>query len=137
MDPRRKARESALQILYSVDLTNGWHNDSEGLPLPPDPGNPGQVFTRRLVDGVCRQRGEVDDRIQSFAKNWHLSRMNLIDRNLLRMAAFELLFCDDIPAKVSINEALELAKTYGTPETTRFLNGILDKIAREKIRPGI
>jgi len=131
MTSRRMARELALQTLYTVDLIGRW-DDEPAEPLRIDPDAEAAVsFSRRLIEGVFRNRTEIDERIQRFSRHWTLPRMNLIDRNLLRMAAFELIYCDDIPGKVSINEALELAKRYGTVETHRFLNGILDRIAHE------
>jgi N utilization substance protein B len=136
MNPRRKARETALQVLYAMDMTDRWQAHPDDSLLPPDPRTSGQVFAKDIVQGVFRQKETIDQTIQSVARHWHLSRMSLIDRNLLRIAAYEILYCDDIPGKVSINEALELAKAYGNPETRRFLNGILDKIAREKMCGG-
>ena len=132
MNPRRRARELTLQSLYTMDLIDRWNEEPED-PILSDPVAETAIeFSRRLVQGVFQERETIDGRIQQFSKHWTLPRMNLIDRNLLRMAAYEILYCDDIPEKVSINEALELAKVYGTPETRRFLNGILDRIAREK-----
>jgi N utilization substance protein B len=136
MNPRRKARELTLQALYSMDLIDRWTEDPEDHLLSDPVVETAIVFTRRLVQGVFRERETIDGRIQQFSRHWTLPRMNLIDRNLLRIATYEILYCDDIPEKVSINEALELAKVYGTPETRRFLNGILDSIAREKSGSG-
>jgi transcription antitermination protein NusB len=133
MDSRRRARELALQALYTMDLIDGWSEDPEDPVLPESAGERAIEFSRRIVRGVFMAREEIDGRIQLFARHWTLPRMNLIERNLLRIAAYELIYCDDIPGKVSINEAMELAKLYGTPETRRFLNGILDRIGREKV----
>jgi N utilization substance protein B len=120
----------ALQAMYTMDLTGRWEGDlpdllheKEQFPSSVDPAC-------RILAGVLEQRRGIDETIEEHAEHWSVSRMNLIDRNILRMAAYELLFCDDIPMKVSINEAIELAKVYGTRESTRFLNGILDRIAR-------
>jgi len=136
MNPRRRARESALQVLYATDLTDRWHEPPEEGIVPSEPRTSGEMFARRILDGVFRERQAIDGAIQSAARHWHLSRMNLVDRNLLRIAAFEILYCADVPGKVAINEALELAKAYGEPETRRFLNGILDKIVRERAGGG-
>ena len=132
MASRRKERERALQVLFTMDLTENWDADPENAFVYPEGKTESRLFSIELVIGVSREKKEIDEEIQSAAKHWQLSRMNLIDRNLLRIAAFELLFCKDIPVKVSINEALELAKIYGTAEARRFLNGILDKIAKGK-----
>jgi len=137
MNPRRKARETALQILYAMDVTGRWQDAGhEATLLPGEIRTAGQAFAQSLVHGVLLHRETIDGTIQSVASHWSLPRMNLIDRNLLRLAAYEILYCDDIPGKVSINEALELAKLYGVQETRRFLNGILDKIARGKLEGG-
>lgn len=120
----------AVQGLYTADLLGEWERDPEDL-LPRDPESAQSlVFARRLLEGVLEQRPEIDRRIESSSSHWSLDRMNVVDRNILRVATFELLFCDDIPAKVSINEALELAKTFADREAVSFLNGILDRIAR-------
>jgi len=132
------AREKALQVLYAMDVTDRWQEagEHEKSLLPGEPRTSGESFARSLVNGVVRHREAIDAAIQSVATHWNLPRMNLIDRNLLRLSTWEILFCEDIPPKVSINEALELAKLYGVPETRRFLNGILDKIARKKLGEG-
>jgi len=119
-----------------MDVTDRWQADLDDALLPRESRTSGEAFTRNIVQGVFRQKEIIDQTIQSVARHWSLSRMNLIARNLLRIAAYEILYCEDIPEKVSINEALELAKTYGNPETRRFLNGILDKIAKEKLGAG-
>lgn len=120
----------AVQGLYTADLLGEWDRDPEDL-LPRDPQSAQSLlFARRLLMGVLEQRSEIDRRIESSSSHWSLDRMNVVDRNILRVATFELLFCEDIPAKVSINEALELAKTFADREAVSFLNGILDRIAR-------
>ncbi len=138
MNLRRRAREEALQALYAMDVTGRWEVAEHETILPPEESRTaGHVFTRAIVDGVIRHRETIDAVIQSAASHWNLPRMNQVDRNLLRLATCEILYHDEIPGKVSINEALELAKLYGVPETRRFLNGILDKIARKKLQgPG-
>jgi len=131
MDVRRKAREMALQALYAMDLMGRWDEAvSEALHEKerwPSSANHAQ----KILTGVLEHREPIDEAIGGHADHWSVSRMNLIDRNILRIAAYELLYCDDIPMKVSINEAIELGKSYGTRETTRFLNGILDRIAQQ------
>ena len=89
-----------------------------------------KVFARGLVDGTCEHMKEIDERIREAAENWDMSRMAALDRNILRMAVYELAHCDDIPPKVAINEAIELAKQFGAEESGQFVNGILDRIKR-------
>jgi len=91
-------------------------------------------FFRKLVEGVRQSKGEIDSTIEHFSSNWKLHRMPHVDRNILRIAVFEMLYCEDIPIKVSINEAIDIGKKYGTHESGPFINGILDslRIAIEK-----
>jgi len=92
-------------------------------------------FTDRIILGIQNQIDFIDDKISHYATNWQLKRMAVIDRNILRIGVFELLFASDIPPKVTINEAVELAKKYGDMESSKFVNGILDKIYRKLRRP--
>ena len=143
MASRRRAREYALQALFQADMAsteisralNGlW----SGL-LEDDDGSLGGrqadaeevAFASELAEGVERERNTLDLKIESCSTNWRMSRMPHVDRNILRMGAFELLYMEDVPAHVSINEAVELAKKYGTSESRGFVNGILDRLARE------
>ena len=89
-------------------------------------------FATQLIDGVLNKETSIDDFIKKHVKNWDIGRMAIIDRNILRIACFELLFIDDIPPKVSINEAIELAKRYGDIDSPRFVNGVLDKIYKDE-----
>jgi len=88
-------------------------------------------FATTLAEGVERERSALDSRIEACSTNWRMSRMPHVDRNILRMGAFEILFMSDVPAHVTINEAVELAKKFGTAESRGFINGILDRLARE------
>lgn len=136
MRKRTLAREFALQVLYQLDITNDnsenalenfWssRNDEEiGVDL--------REFSSALVKGVAANREEIDKRIVKFAANWQLKRMAVVDRNIMRLGCFELLYRDDIPPKVSINEAVELAKKFSGLESGKFVNAILDKIKLEK-----
>ena len=130
MDVRRKAREMALQALYTMDLMGRWEGDFSDLLHDKERWATSVDPACRILAGVLEHRSRIDEAIQEHAEHWSVSRMNLIDRNILRIAAYELLLCEDIPMKVSINEAIELSKIYGTRETKRFLNGILDRIAK-------
>jgi transcription antitermination factor NusB len=135
MRRRTQAREFAMQILYSMDIT---HDDCAACL---DNFWQGQLdesieasikeFTGNIVHGVAMNLKALDEKISQYATNWQLSRMAVVDRNILRMGAFELIFCPDIPPKVSINEAVDLAKRYSGPEAGKFVNAILDKIKQE------
>ncbi|MDD2689382.1 MAG: transcription antitermination factor NusB [Candidatus Omnitrophica bacterium] len=136
MRKRTKSREFALQVLYQMDitrdncdtaLTNFWQSQSAELP-----DEDLRDFTSAIVRGVIQNLVMIDGKIAQYAANWQLERMAVVDRNILRMGCFELLFRDDIPPKVSINEAVELAKKYSTQEAGKFVNAILDKIKIEK-----
>jgi N utilization substance protein B len=144
---RRRAREFALQALYGLDqagkspaermLSGLWaaQVDEEGLDTKPaDTGEMG--YTEKLVSGVETRSEEIDTLIEAASTNWRLVRMPVVDRNILRLATFELLACHDVPASVAINEAVELAKLYGEKESRAFVNGILDRIASELGRGG-
>ena len=89
---------------------------------------PAGPFFHRLIEGVQEHRNTIDDVIEQYSSNWKISRMSCVDRNVLRIAVFELLYCEDIPPKVSINEAIDVGKRFGTEESGAFINGILDSI---------
>ncbi len=93
-------------------------------------------FAEQLVNGVYQHRDELDAMIVAASENWRLERMSIIDRNVLRIALFEMLYLHEIPPKVSINEAIELGKTFGSPDSGAFINGILDHLLREANRVG-
>jgi len=120
----------ALQALYAMDLTGQWEEEGSERLYEKDrwPSSASHALT--ILTGVLERKEPIDKAIGGHTDHWSVSRMNLIDRNILRIAVYELLFCDDIPPKVSINEAIELGKLYGTRETKRFLNGVLDRIAQ-------
>jgi N utilization substance protein B len=127
--PRSAARRSALDILYEADLLElelpvVLAKHLEGGEAAPDP------YAVALVRGVDRRRGELDERIRSAAENWTLERMPLVDRNVLRLAVYELLERPEVPTAVVLNEAVELAKLLSTADSGRFVNGVLATIAR-------
>jgi transcription antitermination factor NusB len=136
MRKRTKAREFALQILYQMDITHDDCAVSLDSFWPSQevesPDTELKDFTAMLVKGVAENLRIIDEKISKYAANWELERMAVVDRNILRMSCFELLFRDDIPPKVSINEAVELAKKYSGIEAGKFVNAILDKIKLEK-----
>ncbi len=131
---RRRGREFALQLLYQLDYEPG-QADLAGIldafweenKTPPAV----KTFAEELVRGTLANLPHIDQTISQMAINWRIERMAVIDRSILRFAAYEILYRDDIPPKVSINEALEIAKKYSTPGSIGFINGILDKIAHQ------
>jgi transcription antitermination protein NusB len=122
---RRGARKLALDVLYQHELT--------GTPvaeiLNRYRSNPAYEFAETVVSGVVEHRDELDGLISSHAEDWSIERMPVLDRNLLRMALFEMLHLEDVPSAVAINEAVELAKIYSTEDSSRFINGILGTVA--------
>lgn len=143
MGIRRRARELALQFLYQYDAL------TESSGEPPSPEEQLSLFWERsdspvpedmkefssvLILGTCKNLAQIDDIIGRFSEHWRLSRMSTIDRNILRLSIYELMYLSNIPAAVTINEAVELGKRFGTEESGSFINGILDRIriARDK-----
>ena len=126
---RTKARQLALKLLYRLDLL-GEEAAPENLAFLREQTSDVEVldFASDLVTGTTRHREQLDERIRQVAKNWDIQRMAVIDRNILRMGAYELIHRDDIPPKVSLNEAIELAKRFSTADSGAFVNGILDKV---------
>lgn len=133
MRRRTKAREYALQLLYRFDITREPPGDWEPFWLQQEEDVNREIkdFTQAIVSGTLKHLDEIDKKISSFAANWQLKRMAVVDRNVLRMGAFELFYLEDIPAKVSINEAVDLAKKYAGEEAGKFVNGILDRIRED------
>ena len=161
MGQRREARERAVQFLFQHDLNppdnldaaldHFWDSQrgpaiaedkapatwGEKTDLPPATAEELAVrnFADRLIRGVIEHRPELDQKITALAQNWDLQRMAVVDRNILRLAIFEMLHRDDIPPIVSINEAVDIAKKFSTQDSGKFVNGILDKIKGELMRP--
>ncbi len=154
---RRKAREISLQVLYEIDVLkidpreamdlfwDSFAAAEEALEpfwdyfckqkdakkqvarifgAPPD----ARPFSTLLVEGTWRNRGEIDKLISGCSEHWSLSRMSKVDRSILRMAVYELLYCEDIPPKVTLNEAIDLGKAYGSENSGSFINGVLDAL---------
>ena len=129
MKKRTRARELALQFLYQVDLLGAdTALELAGFLRQEERDVETCRFASRLVGGTLEHQPSIDAEISSVAQNWHISRMAVIDRNVLRLATFELLHCEDIPPKVAINEAIEIGKRYSTQNSGAFINGILDRI---------
>ncbi len=154
---RSRARECALMVLYSMDvagheagvaLERFWGSMADGIPLDPPPAYADPTLQKAafqvtrvpeemtayaevLALGVAENLRSIDDAIQGVSRHWRIDRMSLVDRNLLRLGAFELLYrSDDVPRNVVINEAVELAKRFGAAEARAFVNGILDRLGR-------
>jgi N utilization substance protein B len=148
MPSRRRAREFALQALFAVDIGQSggpaalsalWGAMVDGLPessgLEAAPAEADEMeFALGIVRGVLDDLPALDARIEAASTNWRLPRMPAVDRNILRVGAFEILHRGDVPAPVVINEALEIAKKFGGAESRAFVNGILDRIAKESGR---
>lgn len=138
MGQRRKSREIALQMLYQMEMTGLPPHEAielfyqlalaEEAPEIPESIRP---FAEKLVNGVYVHRDDIDKMIVAASENWRIERMSIIDRNVLRIAVFEMLYCLEIPPKVSINEAIDLGKTFGSPDSGSFINGILDHLLPE------
>jgi N utilization substance protein B len=141
---RRRARELALQTLYAFEFGNRSldeaiedmrgraaepPSDDEDVSLLVRGGDEVQQFAEGLVRGVLEHRDSIDEMLGQYSTNWKVNRMALVDRNILRMATFELRHMQEIPPKVTLNEAVEIAKRYGSRDSGAFINGILDRIA--------
>ena len=136
MTRRSRGREVALQVLYQVEQNPGVSSRRDS-PLHPAASAGGSQALRvygGLIDGVKEHQARIDAMISQVAENWRLDRMAAIDRNILRLGAYEMLFRPEVPAKVAINEALELAKRYSTAQSSRFVNGILDRVLQCQIQ---
>jgi transcription antitermination protein NusB len=128
MGSRHQARERALQILFQYDI-----HGQPGLWLDlfwkeNEATDEAKAFAERLVAGVLLRKKELDALISKYAINWKISRMPIVDRSILRAGVYELLWMDDVPAKVTVNEAIELAKSFGDDDASKFVNGILDQV---------
>lgn len=128
---RRLARETALQVLFQLDMTGETENLkpvvykwAEEFAVPE-----GSIpFAEELVKGTLTHKEAIDQKLEKLSEGWPLARMANVDRNLLRLATYEILFREDIPGRVTLNEAIEIAKRYGSDESAKFVNGILDKV---------
>ncbi|QCQ22615.1 transcription antitermination factor NusB [Desulfoglaeba alkanexedens] len=129
MGSRRQSREIALQVLYQLEINEMPPEEAvrrvvEHFEAP----RSASPFAEILVTGVRTHRDHIDRTLASASENWRVDRMSPVDRNILRIALYEILFCDDIPPRVSVNEAIELAKRYGSADSRAFVNGVLDHI---------
>lgn len=128
---RRKAREIALEALYRIEVAN---DDAEAILkdifISGKPKSDIQDYAKRLVKETTSHLHDIDKIINEVAENWKLSRIAIIDKNILRFAICEIRYFDDIPPKVSLDEAIEIAKKYSTENSGRFVNGVLDKVMK-------
>ena len=129
MGNRRRSRELAMQALFYVDMRQNKSKERLDLYLQSfKPSKKVLPFFLELVNGVIREGDQIDAMIERFSSNWKMSRMSCVDRNIMRVAIFELLYKSDIPPSVTINEAVEVGKKFGTRDSGPFINGILDRI---------
>ena len=136
MRKRTQARELALKALYQIDVRGEGSTSVSDSLVDQDHALHQSVkeFADRLISGTREKLSVLDEKVIKYATNWELKRMAVVDRSILRMACFELMFCEDIPSKVTINEAVELAKKYGDIESGKFVNGILDKFNKTELK---
>lgn len=142
MGKRREGREAAVQYLYQLDLHGQELNATvaEFWNLRTGPSQPAaaahtRAFAEQLVAGVAQHAPEIDELIKKYAANYELHRIAAVDRNIIRLAIYEMLHCQDVPPVVAINEAIEIAKKFGSDESGRFVNGILDRVRGDVKRP--
>jgi N utilization substance protein B len=129
MKIRRSSRELAMQALFYMDI-NGEYSEpmiARFCQVFP-PSKKSDPFFHQILSGVIEKRLEIDTVIERFSSNWKMNRMACVDRNIMRIAVYEIMYCQDIPPKVSINEAIDIGKKYGTEDSGAFINGILDSI---------
>ena len=129
MGTRRQARELAMQALFYMDIRKDASEEMLeyfcGCFCPSKKSRP---FFIKLVNGVLGAKDQIDALVERFSQNWKINRMSCVDRNVMRIAVYEMIYCDDIPPKVSINEAIDIGKKFGTQESGAFINGIMDSI---------
>jgi len=130
---RTRSRRQALQILYQREIT-GQSADTilEERSYNPEDGEPSE-FCRELLAGVQEHQTRIDAELSEISEHWTVSRMPLVDRNILRLAVYEILFVEEIPPSVSINEAVEMAKIFGGDDSSKFVNGVLGKLAEQRL----
>lgn len=135
MTNRRQARECALEVLYRLDLVGDEsENTIAEILLRKNPSEEAETYLRRLMDAALGNQQEIDAILRKHLTRWRLERLTVLDRAILRMAATEILYFDDVPPKVSINEAVDIAKKYGDDEAGKFVNGVLDSVFQESDR---
>jgi N utilization substance protein B len=132
MTQRRLARESALEVLYRLDLVGDEPEDTvDDILQRRNPSDEAETYLRRLVEDTLSHQEEIDRMLARHLRRWRLARLRYLDRAILRLACAEMLFFDDVPPKVSINEAVDIARKFGDDESGKFVNGVLDGVYRE------
>jgi transcription antitermination protein NusB len=129
---RREAREKAVQALYQIDMRGIDPAEAIKVITSGEMEPADKEFLEKLVHGVLEQQQSIDESIKKYLRNWSLDRLALVDRAILRIAVYEILFMNEIPSKVSVNEALELARAFGMEESVKFINGVLANVAKEQ-----
>ena len=131
MGIRRQARELAIQVLFSSDFNNDWNLDLAQSCLEFYCRDKTIIkFANLLITGVIENKINLDSNITKASENWSISRMSRVDRSILRVCSYEIIFLNDVPINVSINEAIEIAKKFGSEDSANFINGVIDRIAR-------
>lgn len=140
MMTRHNAREKALQFLYRVDISQGGPEENftsaEDAAASAANDSLSAQYRDAIVKGVLDNKKEIDRAIEACSDNWSIERMGIVDRNILRIAAYELMYRSDTPSKVVMDEAVELAKAYGAEQSSAFINGVLDKIYKDSLSRG-
>ena len=133
MGVRRQAREAAMQAIYMCDFVGKWSQEDADFCFEHfDVAKAARSYGLLLTQGVVDNLSKIDSKLTVASENWSLSRMGRVDRAILRVAAYEILFLDDIPVNVGINEAIEIAKRFGSEESANFVNGVLDRVASNR-----
>ena len=136
MGKRRDGREAAVQYLFHRDLNAGDVPEvREAFWDLREASKNTREFAEKIIEGVLAHQTEIDERIKKYTANYELNRIAAVDRNILRVAVYEMLHCLDVPPVVSINEGIEIAKRFGSEESGRFVNGVLDRIRHDLPRP--
>ena len=132
MSRRRKAREIALQTLYAAEVSGGdWRAELRENVKRRKPSDEVVEYAQRLVTNVVEEKEKLDELIKARLENWSLERVSIVDRTILRIALSELLHCPEVPSSVIMDEAIEIARTFSSADAGRFVNGLLDRLARE------
>lgn len=132
MSRRRKAREIALQTLYAAEMEGGeWRTALRDNVARRKPSDEVVEYAERIVSRVVAEKASLDARIGARLENWELPRVSIVDKTILRIALAELLYCPEVPTSVIMNEAIEIAQTFSSADAGRFVNGVLDRLARE------
>jgi transcription antitermination protein NusB len=138
MGKRREGREAAVQLLFYWDMNVRQpleETDLDGFWQLRTANQATKEFATRVAAGVIAEQGTIDEKISRYTANYELKRISAVDRNILRVAIYEMLFCNDVPPIVAINEAIDIAKKFGTEESGKFVNGVLDRVKLDLNRP--